>query len=249
MPESFVREIFHEPKADEKHMVVHPVTGRKHQSNTGRFDRAILCAKCDNILGRYEDMAFRLIKRLRSVSIGKKIGSQSFISEGKYPFRVPVADDFIRFACGVIWKYASIPVEDDSHINIGDCKALFEAICFQGAQIPSAVDVFVERDLFSFAAFDNPDQVYYYCSPAVGAKGYDTSHTFSWFSAGGFTIYVKMNDPGVSDFAPKRCWMRGRKSCFFNVSMRSVEVNSSIHRSIGMTRDDLARLNKNIQAK
>jgi len=31
--------------------------------------------------------------------------------------------------------------------------------------------------------------------------------------------------------------------------MRSVEVNNSIHESIGMTREDLAKLNRSIQEK
>ena len=249
LPESFVREIFHKPKADEKHMIIHPETGRKYQSNTGRFEKGILCATCDNVLGRYEGAAQSLIKRLRFIKIGDKKGTESFINEGVYPFRVAVVDDFVRFACGVLWKYAATAPEDASHIEIGECKALFEAICFHSAEVPEGVDVFIERDLLSFAAFTDPTEVYYYCSPSIGQRGTRTSHRLAWFSVGGFTIYVKMNEPGTSDFAPKKCWMRGRKSCFFNVAMRSLHVNSSIHAAIGMTRDDLARLNKNIHAR
>lgn len=64
LPEAFVREIFHAPKDDEQHLIYHPDTGKKVQSGTGRFDRNILCGDCDNVLGRYEDSAFTLIKRL-----------------------------------------------------------------------------------------------------------------------------------------------------------------------------------------
>ncbi len=249
LPESFVREIFHKPKADEKHMIFHPETGVKQQSNTGRFERGILCAECDGVLGRYEDSAFRLIKRLRSVSIGRKIGTQSIINEGIYPFRVAVIDEFVRFACGILWKYSSTAASEPFHIEIGECRALFENICWHGASIPEGVDVFIERDLFSFAAFTDPSEVYYYCSPSIGRRGHRTAHNLAWFSVGGFTIYVKLNQPGLSDFAPRRCWMRGRKACYFNVAMRSLAVNRSMHESIGMTRDDLARLNKDIHTK
>lgn len=249
LPESFVREIFHEPKADEKHMIFHPETGKKYQSNTGRFERGILCAECDGVLGRYEDSAFQLIKRLRSVRVGRKFDTQSFINVGTYPFRLAVVDEFVRFACGILWKYSSTPTADASHIEIGECRALFEDICWHGAAIPAGVDVFIERDLFSFAAFTDPSQVYYYCSPSIGWRGHRTSHDLAWFSVGGFTIYVKLNQPGLSDFAPRKCWMRGRKACHFNVAMRSIEVNSRMHESIGMTRGDLARLNKGIHAK
>jgi hypothetical protein len=62
----------------------------------------------------------------------------------------------------------------------------------------------------------------------------------AWFSVGGFTIYVKLNELGLSDFAPRKCWMRGRKQCFFNVATRSLLVNSSIHETIGLTSGYLA---------
>lgn len=249
LPKSFVREIYYEPKADEKHLIIHPETGRKYQSNTGLIERGILCAHCDNILGRFEDFAFQMLKRLRAVRIGWKIGKHSYINQGTYPFSVAVVDELVRFACGVLWKYSSVPPDKPSHIDIGECRLLFESICFHGAAIPEGVDVFIERDLLSFAAFPDPTQVYYYCAPSVGRRGNQTSHDLSWFSVGGFTIYVKLNQPGISDFAPKECWMRGRQTCFFNVDTRSIEVNSSVLNSIRRTRDDLAKLNKGIQAK
>lgn len=249
LPQAFVREIYHEPKADEKHMIIHPVTGQKHASNTGRFEKGILCSPCNNILGGYENAAFKLLKRLRSVKIGKKVGTQSFIDSGTYAFRVTVVDEFIRFACGILWKYATTEPDDPAHIDIGDAKSLFEQICFHGAAIPEEVDVFIERDLLSFAAFTDPLGVYYYCTPSSGRRGHKTSHRLAWFSVSGFTIYVKLNEPGISDHAPKKCWMRGRKTCFFNVHPRSLEVNRAIHESIGLTNDDLARLNKSLHAK
>jgi hypothetical protein len=249
LPESFVREIFHQPKDDEKHMIVDPETGRKVPSNTGRFDRNILCADCDNVLGGYEDTGFRLLKRLRAVEIGQKDGTNSYIDEGTYRFSVEVADEIIRFACGILWKYSSIPSGAPGYIDIGECRALFENICWRGVPVPAWVDAFIERDLFTFAAFPDPEQVYYYCSPTVGRRGYRTNHNFAWFSVGGFTIYVKLNQPGSSDFAPKRCWLRGRKHCQFLVDSRSINVNRGIHESIDMTRDDLARLNRSIQAQ
>lgn len=249
LPECFVRELYHEPKADEKHIIHHPASGEKYASNTGRFDRAILCSSCDNVLGRYEEYAFLLIKRLRAMKVGTKKGTENVIDEGTYPFRVQVVDEFVRFACGVLWKYASIAPSDAAHIDIGDARSIFEDICFRGADIPEKVDVFIERDLLSFAAFKDPNEVYYYCTPSVGTRGNNTQHRMAWFSVGGFIIYVKLNDRGLSDFAPRKCWMRGRKQCFFIVSLRSIAVNRRIHESINLTDGDLARLNKSIHAK
>lgn len=183
------------------------------------------------------------------MKVGTKCGTNNHVNAGTYPFRVSVINEFIRFACGVLWKYASIAPSSSGHIDIGDCKALFEDICFRGADIPEDVDVFIERDLLSFAAFRDPGQVYYYCTPSVGRRGGLTSHQMAWFSVGGFIMYVKLNGPGLSDYAPRRCWMRERKNCFFNVAMRSLQTNSGIHQSIGLMTDDLARLNKSVQRK
>ena len=80
------------------------------------------------------------------IKVGKKEGTENFINQGTYPFRVAVIDDFVRFACGILWKYAATAPDDASHIEIGECKELFEAICFHGAAVPEGVDVFIERD-------------------------------------------------------------------------------------------------------
>jgi hypothetical protein len=243
IPEAFVREIRYAPKSDEKHMLVHNDRNVKTSSNTGRFERDLLCATCDGILGSFEWFALNLLKRLRHVKIGKKIGTQSMVSEGSYPFRVSKVDEFIRFACGILWKYAALCSTNPSFINIGNYRSVCEEICFRGGAVPDDVDVFIERDLFSYAAFPDPTDVYYYCTPSTGLRD---GRYMAWFSVGGFIIYVRMDRHGSSSFAPKRCWMRGKKRCFFNVAMRAVETNIGIAESIGLAKEDLARLNKKL---
>lgn len=241
IPEAFVKEIYHSPKSDEKHMIVFNETRYKSASNTGRYERGILCGQCDGLLGKYEDSALELIKRLRRIKIGRKSGTESMISPGLYPFRVPTPDVILRFACGILWKYASVDPNTPGHLRIGDMKERLEDICFRNGAIPDSIDVFLERDLFSYCAFADPMDVYYYATPSLNIRG---GRLTAWFSLGGFIVYVRLDDRGTSDYAPKRAWLRGRKSCSFVVNMRSIFVNRGIAESIGYTSEDLARLNR-----
>ncbi|MBY5826369.1 hypothetical protein [Rhizobium leguminosarum] len=243
IPEAFVKEIFFSPKADEKHMLVHNDKDFKAQSNTGRFERDLLCAECDGVLGTYEGRALSLLKKLRHIAVGTKSGTQSFIKEGAYPFRVEQADDFVRFACGILWKYASTPRDSPSAIDVDRYYDTLQSICFHRGAIPETVDVFLERDLLSVAAFDDPNGVFYYSTPSVDLLA---GQRMAWFSVGGFIVYIKLDDGGISAFAPSKCWMRGRKKCHFNVDVRSLETNMGIFDSIETAREDLARLNKKL---
>jgi hypothetical protein len=243
IPEAFVREIFFHPKADERHMLVSNEKGFKTQSTTGRYEPDLLCGKCDGVLGAYEDRALSLLKELRQVEIGTKKGTDSVFYSGVYPFRVQRVDDFIRFACGILWKYMSVPDTNPSHIRLGPYRELIEQVCFLGAPIPLDIDVFLERDLFSAAAYDDPHGVFYYTTPSVNLLG---GQRMAWFSVGGFIIYIKIDDGGPSSFAPSKCWMRGRKKCFFNVDMRALHTNISILQSMADTKEDLAKLNRKI---
>lgn len=249
LPKSFVREIYYDLNSDEKHMIHHVPTGRKNKSNTGKFDKNILCGKCDNVLNHYEDSSYRLLKRLRTIKIGNKNGNDIFIDEGIYPFKVREINNFVRFACGILWKYASISPQDISYIKIGKYKKILEEICFHNKPIPENINVYISRDVLSFAAFNDPNEVYYYCSPSIYVLDSRHHNLMGWFSVSNFTIYIKMGEfVSVAD-VPDKCWMRGKKSCFFNVSMESIQVNMGVLESVSATRDDLARLNKRIHSK
>ncbi|MGO8172494.1 hypothetical protein ACC764_18520 [Rhizobium ruizarguesonis] len=241
MPEAFVKEIYHSTKSDEQHMIVFNETGHKSASKTGRYERGLLCASCDGKLGAYEGSALELLKRLRSVKVGKKSGTDAAIRSGLYEFRVPAPDVFVRFACGILWKYSSIDSTIAGHLRLGSIKDQLEGVCFGHGPIPDSIDVFLERDLFAYLAFDDPEEVYFYATPSVNQRG---GRRTAWFSLGGFIIYVRIDEGGPSDYAPKRSWLKGRKACKFVVNMRSIMVNQGIARSIGYTADDLARLNK-----
>lgn len=246
IPRAFVREIQVNPKSGEQHIVVEYDRGAKRRSKTGLFSREILCAACDGRLGAYEDDALKLFRRLRSRDIGKKIGASSFIREGAYPFRVRRTDDLIRFTCGILWKYGAVPSTTPGHISLGPWKEVLAAICFQDGPIPESVDVAIERDLTSFAAFTDPHDVYYYRTPSMGVLG---GRRMAWFSLGGFIIFVRLDAAGRSNHFPPRLWMRGRTQHHFWVAMRSLDENMDVGVSIHRVADDLAKLNATVLAR
>lgn len=150
LPQGFIREIRVEAKSDEKHMIIHNEREFREKSITGRFEKDLLCGPCDNVSGAYEDSALQLLKRLRHIKIGKKVGSESWIRSGSYPFRVAKVDDFVRFACGILWKYASISPSHPAYIDIGAYRQTMEQICFRGSAISAGVNVFLAGSLLLF---------------------------------------------------------------------------------------------------
>lgn len=242
IPKAFVKEVQSGPKSGEQHLIHHPDNGIKKPSKTGRFEREILCEPCDGKLGRYEDRALELLRQLRQRKLGRKVGSKWKIPERTLRFRVPEDDAFVRFACGILWKYASTACTDPAYLDLGHYLPVLEDICFYDASIPAEVDVFLERDLFQVVAFNDPRDVFYYQTPSMGPRGKALVTQMAWFNVGGFMIYVRM-DRSPSDFTPQRCWIAGKQQAYFLVSPRSIEQNVGVVASMQEVRGDLTRLN------
>lgn len=240
IPQGFVREIKVDPKSNEQIMLVDADNGPKRSSKSGAFATDILCGPCDNKLGVYEGEALKLLRRLRRHKIGKKTGTSSVIREKGYPFRVRDTDEFIRFACGIIWKYAAVSPSTQGRITEVPFFSQLADVCFHDAPIPDGIDVAIERDLMAYAAFKKVTDVNYYRTPSTGRLG---GRRMAWFSLGGFIIYVRLDEGGASSHLPTRFWMRGKKQHHFQVSMRSFDENADVGGSIRRVEGDLARLN------
>lgn len=240
IPESFIKEIQVSRTSGEQHLIVEADDGPTRKSPTGWFSQDILCQPCDGRLGVYENEALKLFRRLRVRKIGKKTGTSSVIREGAYPFRVRDTDEFIRFACGILWKYGSTSPSTPGYITLGPFLDILADVCFRNGAVPDTVDVAIERDLTSFAAFTDPTDVYYYRNPSMGVRG---GRRVAWFSVAGFIVYVRLDAGGASDHLPPRFWMRGKKQHYFQVAMSSLDVNADVGASIRRVEGNLAKLN------
>jgi hypothetical protein len=238
--ESFVKEIQVSRTSGEQHLIVEADGGPTRKSPTGWFSQDILCQPCDGKLGVYENEALKLFRRLRAHKVGKKTGTSSVIREGAYPFRVRDTNEFIRFACGILWKYGSSSPSTPGYITLGPFLDILADVCFRNGAVPDTVDVAIERDLTSFAAFTDPTDVYYYRNPSMGVRG---GRRVAWFSVAGFIVYVRLDASGASDHLPPRFWMRGKKQHHFQVAMSSLDVNADVGASIRRVEGNLAKLN------
>lgn len=226
-------------------MIHHPVEAQKTPSKTGRYERYLLCSTCDGKLGRYEQSAHKLLRQLRQRRLGKKSGSTWKLRNRTMPFKVPPNDNLVRFACGILWKYASTEIGGLAQISLGDHLRDVEDLCFHGAPVPPHIDVFLERDLFQIVAFDDPTDVYYYQTPSSGMRGNSRQARMVWFNVGGFIVNVRL-DVAETDIAPRRCWVAGRSTAYFLASPRSVQEGYNMVGSMQAVQDDLARLNRRI---
>ncbi|MHB8283299.1 MAG: hypothetical protein ACYDD1_01340, partial [Caulobacteraceae bacterium] len=139
----------------------------------------------------------------------------------------------------ILWKYAATAPCRES-VDLRRYFEVFSEMCFRGGAVPADVDVALERDMGSYAAFPKGSDVYYYQTPSKGARG---GRQLAWFSFGGFILYVRFDEAGPSDYLPRRCWMRGKDQHHFHVSMRTVGGASDLMPSVKRVEGDLAKLN------
>ena len=94
IPQTFVKEIRGEDKAIA--MTNGNLTHFEPTQN-GRYDDAILCALCDNALGKHENYACQKLTALRQQSI--TIIDRTVMVDGLDGERM------LHFAMGIVWKY------------------------------------------------------------------------------------------------------------------------------------------------
>jgi hypothetical protein len=210
VPKSFVMDV----KIDrgEQHLILHKGKERPQMSHTGIYDRSILCADCDNILGRYEDYAHRLLKNCRDFRL--EAGKVATIKDLD-------GDTMVRFASGLAWKYA---VTDKSHgrINIGSYPAILREVALAGAPIPDSVDVLMARIV------ELDGDVYYYRTPMPDRKA---GVNVVRFCVGGFLFFLKIDKRRPDSSLPDQC-LRGRSAGDFLAIPGEFVEEAQMHREL-----------------
>ena len=105
-------------------------------SQSGTFDKNILCAKCDGDLGVNEKYAAITLRLIRQKSIGIYNGPTYLEELGK--------EKIIRFAAGILWKY-SITQGDYGQINLYDFQEKVRQMAYGEIKIPVWFDVMMLR--------------------------------------------------------------------------------------------------------
>jgi hypothetical protein len=194
IPQAFVREV----KRDrgEQHLLIHQGRDRPIVSNTGVFDRDILCTDCDGVLGRYEGYAHALLKRLRTI----RVPAGTIV-----PVDPIDGDMMVRFAAGIAWKFA-VTQPDRGQLSLGPYPAILARVALGGGPIPASIDVAMIRII------ELDGDVYYYRAPLPDRQ--DDANVVR-FCVGSFVFFLKIDKRRNGRTLPLECWLRGRTTGAF----------------------------------
>lgn len=196
IPKAFVSEV--KCGNGEQHLILHYGKDGQQISNTGIYDRDILCGPCDGRLGQHEGYAFKLLKQLRARKL--PVGDMGRID--------PVdGDELVRFAAGIAWKYANTKPEF-GRISIGPYAELLRKVSLQNQAIPASVD------LTMFRLIELDGDVYHYRTPIPDRQN---GVNFVRFSVGGFIFFLKIDNRENQLTIPNECWFRGHTAACFPV--------------------------------
>ncbi|MER8438334.1 hypothetical protein NKH36_00025 [Mesorhizobium sp. M1312] len=208
IPRAFAVEIQASP--GEKHVLTSPRGSGFKTTNTGRYDRNILCGKCDGILGKHEGYAFSLLTKARA----------QHTPPGRLLAVDPLdGDGLVRFAAGIAWKYA-VTKPEFGRISVGPYESVLADVAFERTDVPQAVDV----SAFQLQAGDS--EAYFYRMPLLDRK---EGVNLVRFSVGGFVFILKVDRRPNPSMPPAECWLRGKTAGAFMIAPAHLFEEWNLH--------------------
>ncbi|EOG9063300.1 MULTISPECIES: hypothetical protein [Vibrio] len=171
--------------------------GSFYFSQSGTFDKGILCADCDGLLGQLEEYAAKILKSIREHSKGLSFGPK--IVEGVDKEKI------VRFCAGVLWKY-SITQEQYGKINLYGFQDDVKRIAYSEMDIPEWFDVAI----FRLRIHAQDDGVFAYRAPLIDRKNRVRLYRFM---VGGCLFFVKVHRKKMRDDVLTELWL-GREDSF-----------------------------------
>lgn len=146
-------------------------------TQSGIFEKNILCEKCDNGLSQAENIATQTFRKIRAAA--------KTATFGEYVLGGVRGDDVLRFVAGLLWKH-SVASPQYGKIDLGTYQSVFRDIAFRRAYIPRSVDALIIR----LKCHPSDDGVFAYRTPKPdrkeGVNGYR-------FLVGGVFIFAKVD--------------------------------------------------------
>lgn len=187
IPRAFAREV----QTGKAHAVVRTPNDFT-PTQSGIVERNILCASCDNELGKTERIAVEAFRKLRREARTARYG--------QHTLKDIRGDDILRFVSGTLWKY-SLASKQHGRIELGPYQDLLRDVAFSLKQVPRSVDALLIR----LKRCDDDDGVFAYRTPKPerreGVRGYR-------LLVGGVLIFAKID------------WQRPSGSSFETASIR-----------------------------
>lgn len=163
---------------------------RKAKAQLGIFDRGILCATCDAVLGRLDDYAIQVCDRVPKdlVSVGDLWALPSV--DG---------DRYAKFVLAVIWRASISSLTECSRVSLGPYDPAARAILFDDAPLSTlpAFEVFQAR--FRSKSGKRPHLLMTWPEPTRWPNG----HRGYGFTFSGFEVFAKVDSrPTRDDWKP-----------------------------------------------
>lgn len=173
------------------HASIEARSGRYRISQSGSWDKTILCSTCDNILGINEKYASEVLAALMACPTTPYMH-----------YDVPGIDcnRLIRFFCGILYKYG-ITEHIDCRLRLGRYLDLCRRAAFGIGSLPDEIDAYIVFPIFEVNA---KQRQLAYRTPYPDRNAGLNVHRFM---LGGFLVMVKLDrrpfPNGLSRYAMK----------------------------------------------
>ncbi|AYN29877.1 hypothetical protein D8682_24615 [Buttiauxella sp. 3AFRM03] len=147
-------------------------------TQSGIFDKHILCAKCDGELGDLENYAAKKFRVIRSNFKNSKLGVHEMLSAD--------SNKILRFAAGILWKY-SIAAKDFGQIDLLGFDDEIKKYAYGEIEKPS----FLDGCFFWLRLNEGSSDLFAYRAPIM--MSIDGVNTFK-FLLGGMLFFIKVDD-------------------------------------------------------
>ncbi|MFO6429926.1 hypothetical protein ACLBKT_07505 [Erythrobacter sp. W302b] len=188
IPQAFAREVRGEGKVM---ALTNGDLSSFQPSQNGRYDDGILCAECDNLLGKDEKYAFEILAKVRG-ALRDRTSHQ--IIEGLE------GDRLFRCATGIAWKFA-LTRDHYGRIDIGPYADALKNLLFDRSKAVAHVDAFMMR------FHDGTSEARFFRAPKT--ERYN-SVNFIRLGVGGFVFLIKIDKRPLPEI-PREVWLRGNK--------------------------------------
>lgn len=174
-------------------------TGKSHASSvteegsfkvtqSGMWDRNILCGECDGKLGTYEQYAHRIAQEIRQTG-----------SDASWKTKLVVDTDnvkVLRFCAGILYKY-SLTTKANGQINLGRYQDVLRSFIFdQNNDVPTEIDAFVVRPL----KYADDRGLFAYRAPTMDRK---YGINLYRMMMGGLIFFVQLDKRPISGIPPE----------------------------------------------
>lgn len=176
--------------------------GSFHFSQSGTFDKSILCADCDGKLGQLEEYTAKVLKSIRENSKGLTFGLKTVEGVDK--------DKIARFCAGILWKY-SITQEHYGKVDLYGFQDGVKRIAYSEMDIPEWFDVAI----FRLRTHSLDDGVFAYRAPLIDRKNRVRLYRFM---LGGCLFFVKIHRKKMREDVLSELWFSYENSFRFCIA-------------------------------